>query len=127
METLWQMAGIRVIGSNDEPAWLEGISKLIGTYQRPVPGSQVKERLPKASVEDLGNLPKFTAVLTTSVTPAALITLTPWHKIRDLKKRINAGLGAADRLAQGLELKPTHGPTQSAPVVAEPIEENEAA
>lgn len=127
METLWQMAGIRVIGSNDEPAWLEGISKLIGTYQRPVPGSDIKERLPKASVEDLGNLPKFTAVLTTSVTPAALITLTPWHKIRELKKRINNGMDAADKLAQGVELKPTSLPVQPAVIVAEPIKDSEAA
>jgi len=127
METLWQMTGIRVIGSNDEPAWLEGISKLIGTYQRPVPGSQVRERLPKASVEDLGNLPKFTAVLTTSITPAALITLTPWHKIRELKKRINAGMGTADRLAQGLELGPAPVAIQPAAIAAGPIKESEAA
>ena len=127
METLWQMAGIRIIGSNDEPAWLEGISKLIGTYQRPVPDSKATERLPKASVEDLGNLPKFTAVLTTSITPASLITLTPWHKIRELKKGINAGKGAADTLARGGVLKPTHEPTQTAPAVAAPIEESETA
>ena len=126
METLWQMTGIRIIGSNDEPTWLEGISKLIGTYQRPVPGSQSKERLPKASVEDLGNLPKFTAVLTTSVTPATLITLTPWYKIRKLKKRIHAGKEAAQTLARGGGLKPM--PEQNQPVlVAEFAQESESA
>lgn len=127
METLWQMAGIRVIGSNDEPAWLEGISKLIGTYQRPVHDSKAKERLPKASVEDLGNLPKFTAVLTTSVTPAALVTLTPWHKIRVLKKRINASQWAADTLARGDELKPVYEPICDTPVTIEPLEKDEEA
>lgn len=122
METLWQTAGIRVIGSNDEPAWLEGISKLIGTYQRDVPGSPVKERLPKASVEDLANLPKFTAVLTTSVTPAAMITLTPWYKNRELKKLITAGTGAAEQVARGETLLP--GPVDT---TAEHVEESAAA
>jgi hypothetical protein len=104
METLWQMSGVRVIGSNDEPAWLDGISKTIGTYQRPVPGSEAKERLAKASVEDLANLPKFTALLSTSVTPAALIRLTPWHQDPALKKAILAGQPAARQMAAGRAL-----------------------
>lgn len=113
METLWQMSGVRVIGSNDEPAWLDGISKTIGTYQRPVSGSEVKERLPRASVEDLANLPKFTAVLSTSVTPAALMQLTPWHKDNALKKTILAGQAAATQMAAGRALP--------AAVPAEPV------
>lgn len=101
MKTLWQMSGTRFVGANEEESWTSGLSKTLGTYQKPLPGSEMKERLPKVSVEDFANIPKFSGLLTTSVAPAAFVLLTPWHRDKKLKKIIETGLPAAAAMAEG--------------------------
>jgi hypothetical protein len=110
MQTLWQMSGTRFVGSNEEVDWTEGLSKAIGNYQRTVEGSDVKERLPKVSVQDFADLPKFSGILSSSVAPATLLRLTPWHKNKELSKTIEAGMPAAAAMAKG-DPQPAVDPT----------------
>ncbi|MBP2269263.1 type IV secretory pathway TraG/TraD family ATPase VirD4 [Pseudarthrobacter sp. PvP004] len=117
MQTLWQMSGTRFVGSNEETDWTEGLSKAIGTYQRKEQGSDRKERLPKVSVQDFADLPKFSGILSSSAAPATLLRLTPWHKNKELSKTIEAGMEAATAMATG-EPQPTANPVPDKQVAA---------
>ncbi|MDR7084918.1 hypothetical protein J2X01_004237 [Arthrobacter ginsengisoli] len=97
METLGQMSGVRVVGSNDDPPGWPG-SQTIGTYQRAVP-LQDQGTAPQRQRRGPGQPAQFTAVLSTSITPAALIQLTPWRQNPALKKTILAGQAAAVQMA----------------------------
>lgn len=89
MAKLWSAANVRVVGGGvAEPAFLEELSKLIGTFvhrtrsgstsrgSRSRSWSEHRERV--LEVADLGSLPRGRAVLFPSGSPAVLMRTVPW-------------------------------------------------
>ena len=100
MRTLWQTAGFRLVGANEETTFTRGLSETIGTWEKPMGKDRPTKTLPKAGPEDFANLPAFTAFLFSANAPATLISLSPWFKDKTLSTTINDGLPAAGELAQ---------------------------
>ncbi|WP_423185039.1 type IV secretory system conjugative DNA transfer family protein [Arthrobacter sp. NyZ413] len=101
MKTLWQTAGIRLLGASEEDTFTQGISQRLGTWEKPTGEGKPAKTMPKASVEDLSNIPKFTALLSTSITPAAIIKLRRWDNTPAMKRTVEHGLPAARAIING--------------------------
>ncbi|ABM10535.1 type IV secretory system conjugative DNA transfer family protein [Paenarthrobacter aurescens] len=100
MRTLWQTAGFRLVGANEETAFTRGLSETIGTWEKEMGKDRPTKTLPKAGPEDFANLPGFTAFLFSAGAPATLISLFPWFKDKQLSATIKEGLPAAGEPAQ---------------------------
>ncbi|NMR31880.1 type IV secretory system conjugative DNA transfer family protein [Crystallibacter degradans] len=111
MRTLWQTAGFRLVGANEETAFTRGLSETIGTWEKEMGKDRPTKTLPKAGPEDFANLPGFTAFLFSASAPAALISLFPWFKDKQLAATIKEGLPAAGEPAQAKPASP--GPVQT--------------
>jgi type IV secretory pathway TraG/TraD family ATPase VirD4 len=100
MRTLWQTAGFRLVGANEETTFTRGLSETIGTWEKEMGKDKPTKTLPKAGAEDFANLPAFTAFLFSANAPAALISLSPWFKDKKLSATIKEGRPSAEQLAQ---------------------------
>lgn len=97
---LWQTAGVRIIGANEEDNFTQGLSKVIGTYQKKLGDKFSSRDVARAGVDDFANLPKFHAIVLTPDTKPAVVKLQGWFENKALKKKINTALDAAKQAAE---------------------------
>lgn len=90
-KVLWQTAGVRVIGANEEDDFTQGLSRVVGTYQKNLGDKFGTRDVAKAGVDDFADLPELHAIIFTSKTKPAVIKLQRWFENKPLKRKIENG------------------------------------
>ena len=94
MKTLWQTAGIRIVGANEEDDFTQGLSRVVGTYEKDLGEQRGSRSAAIAGVEDFANLPEFHVIVFSPKTRPAVVKLQGWFEDKVLRKRIDAGKAA---------------------------------